>query len=263
MKTLESSHILARIIEAKRRRVEASRIRVPEAIVGNMASVTPQPISFHDALARKGARRIIAEVKKASPSKGILAKDLDVEALVRTYAESGAAALSVVTEQDFFQGNLGWVRKAGEASRLPVLRKDFVFDRYQILETRAAGASALLLIVAMLNVEELKVLLDSAGEAGLDAVVEVHDESEMEEALEAGATIIGVNNRDLKTFDVHLETSLRLGKMIPNDVLFIAESGIHNTRDVEFLADAGANAFLIGEYFLTADDPGAMLRGLL
>ncbi len=263
MKTLESTHILARIIKAKRRRVEDSRIRVPEAIVRNMASVAPRPISFHDAIGATGARRIIAEVKKASPSGGVLAEELDVEALARAYAGAGAAAISVVTEQDFFRGNLGWVKKAGEASRLPVLRKDFVFDRYQIFETRAAGASAVLLIVAMLRTEELKALLASAGEVGLDAVVEVHDEAELEEALEAGATIVGVNNRNLKTFDVSLETSARLGKMIPAGVLFVAESGIHSRKDIDFLTEAGADAFLIGEHFVTSPDPATTLRGLL
>ena len=146
---------------------------------------------------------------------------------------------------------------------MPVLRKDFVFDRYQIFETRAAGASAVLLIVAMLRTEELKALLASAGEVGLDAVVEVHDEAELEEALEAGATIVGVNNRNLKTFDVSLETSARLGKMIPAGVLFVAESGIHSRKDIDFLTEAGADAFLIGEHFVTSPDPATTLRGLL
>ena len=263
MKTLEPNHILARIIEAKRRRVAEDRLRVPEAIVGNMAAVAPSPISFHDAIGRTGSRRIIAEIKKASPSKGILAGELDVETLARTYASAGAAAISVVTEQDFFQGNLGWVKKAGQASGLPVLRKDFVFDRYQILETRAAGASAILLIVSMLETEELSTLLVSASEVGLDAVVEVHDESELAEALEAGAAIVGVNNRDLKTFHVRLETSIKLGKLIPDGVLFVTESGIHSKSDIEFLADAGADAFLIGEHFVTSPDPGSTLKGLL
>jgi indole-3-glycerol phosphate synthase len=169
----------------------------------------------------------------------------------------------VVTEERFFAGNLGWVRIARETSGLPVLRKDFLFDPYQIAETRAAGASAVLLIVAMLDPAELSQLMTSAGQVGLDVLVEVHDEAELDEALKAGAGIIGVNNRNLKTFEVDLETSLRLGERIPGDVLFVAESGIRDRADIARLQAAGADAFLIGESLVRSEDPGRVLGAFL
>ena len=171
--------------------------------------------------------------------------------------------MSVVTEEDSFQGNLGWVRQAADASALPVLRKDFVFDPYQILETRAAGASAVLLIVAILEPDELKRLIALAGQAELDVLVEVHDEPELEEALEAGAGIVGVNNRNLKTFEVQLETSVLIGRKVPDDVLFVAESGIETRQDIDMLRDAGADAFLIGEKLIRSRDPAKALKEML
>ena len=153
-----------------------------------------------------------------------------------------------MTEEDFFQGDLGWIAKAGEASRLPVLRKDFVYEPFQVYETRAGGASAILLIAAMVQAAELRDLVVLSLKMGLDALVEVHDEAELGEALEAGASIIGVNNRDLKTFDVDLQTSVRLAKLIPNDRMFVVESGIHGRADIDCLLNAGADAFLVGDY---------------
>jgi indole-3-glycerol phosphate synthase len=206
--------------------------------------------------------RIIAEVKKASPSKGILKADLDPAKQAAAYREAGACAVSVVTEEDFFQGDLGWVGKIAEASNLPVLRKDFVYEPFQVYETRASGASAILFIVAMLQPAELRELIAVATALKLDALVEVHDEAELGEALEAGASIIGVNNRDLKTFNVDVQTSVRLAELIPEDRLFVVESGIHGKTDVDLLLKAGADAFLIGEHFLTSNDPAAAIRGL-
>jgi len=206
---------------------------------------------------------LIAEVKKASPSKGVLSANLNVELLAGEYKHAGASAISVVTEEDFFQGDLGWVHQIKTATGLPVLRKDFIFEPFQVYETRSAGASAVLLIVAMLKPDELKSLHNLAVEIGLDVLVEVHDENELEEALDAGAQIIGVNNRDLKTFCVDMETSFRLSKRIPDDRIFVVESGIHSRKDIDALLDAGADAFLIGEHFVTSTDPGAALRGML
>ncbi len=263
MKTLESTHVLRKIVEAKRRRIADLKMRVPEAIVRKMASVQGPAPSFRAALEGPATTRIIAEIKKASPSKGVLIDLLDVEALAKTYGKAGASAISVVTEEDYFQGDLGWVRLAANASGLPVLRKDFLFEPYQLWESRAAGASAVLLIAAMLQPAELRALLETAREFQLDALVEVHDEEELSEALGAGASIVGVNNRDLKTFDVCLDTSLRLGARIPDDRIFVAESGIHHREDVEKLAGAGAAAFLVGEYLLSTTDPGDALRSLL
>jgi indole-3-glycerol phosphate synthase len=239
-----------------------AKMRVPVPIVKRMAETAKAVPSFREALANQQRVRIIAEVKKASPSKGVLKADLDPAEQAQTYAQAGACAISVVTEEDFFQGDLSWVGKIAEASRLPVLRKDFVYDSFQVYETRAAGASAILLIVAMLEPAELKDLLGLAKQLKLDVLVEVHDETELGEALEAGASIIGVNNRDLKTFNVDIQTSIRLAQLIPDDRPFVVESGIHNKADVECLLGAGADAFLIGEHLLTSSDPAAAIRGL-
>jgi indole-3-glycerol phosphate synthase len=263
MKRLEPNHVLSKILDAKRKRVADARMRVPEAIVKKMASMAAPRPSFRKALEIPERTRIIAEIKKASPSAGVLIDDLDVASLARAYAQAGASAVSVVTEEDLFQGNLGWVREAADASALPVLRKDFVFDPYQVFETRAAGASAVLLIVAMLDPEELKSLIEKADQVGLDVLVEVHDERELEEALGAGAEVVGVNNRDLRTFEVQLETSVLIGAKVPDDVLFVAESGIHSREDIDMLSEAGADAFLIGERLVRSPDPAEALREML
>jgi len=263
VKHLDRTHILTRIVEAKQRRLQVSRMRVPEAIVKRMAETAKPVSSLREALVNRERVRIIAEVKKASPSKGVLRESLDPSDLAGTYMKAGACAVSVVTEEDFFQGDLGWINQIRSAASLPVLRKDFVWESFQVYETRAAGASAILLLAAMLDLGELKQLIALSHRLKLDVLAEVHDENELGEALEAGAVIIGVNNRDLKTFDVTLDTSLRLAKLIPDDRLFVVESGIHTKRDIERLLDAGADAFLIGEHFLTAPDPAAAIRGLL
>src|SRR5262245_34449290 len=262
MKTLDRTHILTRIIEAKQKRLQATKMRVPEPIVKRMAETAKPAPSFRAALEMPQRVRIIAEVKKASPSKGVLKPDLDPAKQAAEYAEAGACAVSVVTEEDFFHGDLDWVAKAGEASGLPVLRKDFTYEPFQVYETRAGGASAILLIAAMLQPAELRDLIAVSVKVKLDALVEVHDEAELGEALEAGASIIGVNNRDLKTFNVDLQTSIRLAKRIPDDRFLVVESGIHSKADVDLLLAAGADAFLIGEYFLTSADPVAAIRGL-
>jgi len=263
MKALDRIHILSRIIEAKQKQLQKAKMRVPEAIVKRMAETAKPVPSFRAALENTQRVRVIAEVKKASPSKGVLKADLDPAKQAAIYAEAGACAVSVVTEEDFFQGDLSWIGKTAEASNLPILRKDFVYDAFQVYETRAAGASAILLIVAMLQPAELKDLIGLARDLKLDALVEVHDEIELGEALEAGASIVGVNNRDLKTFKVDVHTSVRLAERIPDDRLFVVESGIHGKAEIELLGKAGADAFLIGEHLLTSGDPAAAIRGLL
>jgi indole-3-glycerol phosphate synthase len=263
MKHLDRTHILTQIIEAKQKRLQASRMRVPEAVVKRMAETSKLAPSFREALQIPQRVRIIAEVKKTSPSKGVLKEGLDPAELAESYTKAGACAISVVTEEDFFQGNLGWINRIRSVSNLPVLRKDFVWEPFQLYETRAAGASAVLLIAAMLQPSELKGLITLSQKLKLDVLVEVHDENELGEVLEAGVSMIGVNNRDLKTFDVTLQTSLRLAKLIPEDRLFVVESGIHTKTDIDLLLNAGADAFLIGEYFLTSPDPATAIRGLL
>jgi indole-3-glycerol phosphate synthase len=262
VKELERAHILTRIVEAKKKRLHAAKMRVPEPIVKRMAETVKPVPSFREALEQQRRVRIIAEVKKASPSKGVLKVDLDPAAQALAYRAAGACAISVVTEEDFFQGELGWIDVIRKASNLPVLRKDFVYEPFQVYETRAAGASAILLIVAMLQPGLLKDLVALARSLNLETLVEVHDETEVGEALEAGADIIGVNNRDLKTFNVDIQTSVRLAKHIPDNRYFIVESGIHNTTDINLLLNAGADAFLIGEYLLMSADPAASIRGL-
>jgi indole-3-glycerol phosphate synthase len=263
MKVLESTHILTRIVDAKRQRLERTKMRVPEAVVKHFAFKTPAAPSLREALLNGKAVRVLAEVKKASPSKGVFTPDFSVATLVDAYTKAGASAISVVTEEDFFQGDLGWIAEIRDRSPLPVLRKDFVFDPYQIYETRNAKASAILLIVAMLRLDELRFFISLAKNVGLDAVVEIHDEAELREALEADAEIIGVNNRNLKTFNVDVQTSHRLAKLIPDDRIFVVESGIRDRADIDALLDAGADAFLIGETLIVSEDPGATLRGLL
>jgi len=263
MKRLESTHILTRIVEAKRHRLERTKMRVPEAVVKHFAIKAPTAPSLAESLQNSKKVRAIAEVKKASPSKGVSRPDFSVMNLVSAYTDAGASAISVVTEEDFFQGNVGWIAEIREMSPLPVLRKDFVFEPYQIYETRNAKASAILLIVAMLEPEELRRFISVATEIGLDAVVEVHDETELREALDAGAKIIGVNNRNLKTFEVDVQTSHRLAKLIPDDRIFIVESGIRDRVDIDSLLESGADAFLIGETLTVSENPGATLRGLL
>jgi len=263
MKHLDRTHILSRIIEAKQKRLQSARIRVPEAVVRRMASSASPAPSFRKALEAPQTVRLIAEIKKASPSKGVLNPNLDPERQAVIYTEAGACAISVVTEEDFFLGDLSWIRRIRRASSLPVLRKDFIFEAFQIYETRAAGASAILFIVAMLEPAELKEFIALAQEQGLDALVEIHDEVELEEALRAGASIIGVNNRDLKTFNVDVSTSLRLARLIPDESVFVVESGLTSRADIERLLEAGADAFLVGEHLVASADPAARLRGLL
>lgn len=263
MKKLHRTHVLTRITEAKRHRMSELKMRVPEAVVRKMAGMQGPVPSFHNAIKGGGPPRIIAEIKKASPSKGILIDPLDVEHIAKTYKEAGASAISIVTEEDYFQGDPGWIRLAANASGLPILRKDFVFEPYQLWETRATGASAVLLIAAMLDQAELKMLIRTAMQFDLDPLVEVHNEEELNEALAVGASIVGVNNRDLKTFKVNLDTSIRLGPSIPSDKTFVAESGIQSREDVEALSAVGASAFIVGEHLLKAPDPGHALRSLL
>jgi indole-3-glycerol phosphate synthase len=210
---------------------------------------------------------VIAEIKKASPSKGLIRKDFDVDWLARRYADGGAAALSVLTDEPYFQGSLRNLELASAAVVLPCLRKDFMIDEYQIVEARAHCADAILLIAAALTDQEMKRFSTSAKGLELDVLVEVHTGGELDRVLDAlgetGADAIGVNNRDLKTFDVRTETSLELVSRIPPAVARVAESGISSTKDIERLRDAGFEAFLIGESLMRQPDPGAALAALL
>jgi indole-3-glycerol phosphate synthase len=261
--------ILGRIVAAKRQELERRRREEPLGILRTrLDQGVPPTRSLAEAL-RGPSLGLIAEVKRASPSRGVLRADLDPKALVRTYASSGAAAISVLTEEQHFQGSLDDLEAARAVldgrggPRLPLLRKDFLFDAYHLFEARVYGADAVLLIAAILNPKRLAELLALARTLGMECLVEVHDERELERALAADAQIIGINNRDLRTFEVDLALSERLRPLIPADRVVVAESGIHTRADVERLQALGVNAVLIGEALVTAEDAGAKIGELL
>lgn len=220
--------------------------------------------SFKEALRNKEKPlNIIAEVKKASPSKGLICNDFRYIEIAKAYEEGGAAALSVLTESKYFQGSNQYLTEIKQVVNLPVLRKDFIIDPIQIYEAKAIGADALLLIVAALTEKELQAYLELATKLGLDALVETHNEEEVKIALEIGAEIIGVNNRDLQTFNVTLETSERLRKLIPQDKIFVSESGIHTEEDIRRLKSLKVDAVLIGESIVKQKDPSKKIKNLI
>lgn len=251
--------ILARIVDLKRKEVAAGSLLSLNALEETASRRTPR--DFHGALTTS-APAIIAEIKKASPSKGVLSANFDPTASARDYQRGGAAALSVLTDQPFFQGSLDHLRAAREACAIPVLRKDFTIHRAQIAEAGAAGADAILLIAAILSDSELRDFREYAESLQLAALVEVHDEEELDRAIGSGARILGVNNRDLHTFEVHLETSLRLAAKIPADAVRVSESGIHTAGDIARLRAAGYQAFLVGEHLMKSGDPARALQEL-
>ncbi len=207
-------------------------------------------------------RAVIAEIKKASPSKGVLCEYFDPAEIAKTYARGGAAALSVLTDREFFQGSLVDLQSARANVTIPVLRKDFTLDEVHVIEAAAHGADAILLIAAILDVREMRDFRELAQKFGLDALVEVHDEEELQAALDSGAEIVGVNNRDLNTFEVRLETSAKLVQKIWKNVAKVSESGIHSKADIDRLAEAGFDAFLVGEHLMKSSDPAAALKAL-
>ena len=255
---------LDQIVAATRRRIAETKPEADLRLLERQAG-SHVPRGFRRVLKSKSQNGIavIAELKRASPSRGLIRSDFDSARLAQELEAAGAAALSVLTDEEFFQGSLENVRRASASTKLPCLRKDFIVDEFQLLEARANGADAVLLIVAALSPEELKLLAARAGEYGLDVLCEVHDEEELRRAEHAGCTLIGVNSRDLRTFKVDLETAFRLADSIPKTALSVAESGINNGTDIARLRAAGYHAFLIGESLMKAKSPGEMLKGLL
>jgi len=255
--------VLDAILARTRERVEAERGRRPlgasHPAVAQASPVRP----FGEALVRPGRVNVIAEHKRRSPSRGVIREDLVPSDVARGYEAAGAAAISVLTDEPFFGGRVAHLEEVRRATALPVLRKDFVLDPWQVWEARVAGADAVLLIVAALTEAELRSLLGVVREARLDALVEVHDRSELDRALAAGSRIVGVNNRDLKTLNVSLQTALSLAPAIPDDVVAVAESGIRSSADLVRLREAGFDAFLVGERLMAAPDPGEALKRLL
>ena len=254
--------VLSEIIGKKRERVIAAQQVIPFDQLRNQAREAAQPHALRNAL-RPERINIIAEFKRRSPSKGTIRAHANLAATVESYEAGGAAAISVLTEEDYFDGSLDDLRAVKSTVKLPVLRKDFVFEEYQVYESAAAGADAILLIVAALQDETLSQLRQLAeDELQMDALVEVHNSEEMKRAKAAGATLIGVNNRDLRTFTVSLDTSLALAREAPPEALLISESGLHNSTDLQRLHAAGYHGFLIGESLMRAENAAAMLRDL-
>ena len=251
--------ILDTIVARKKEEVAALKAR---GIVAPELEIPPVR-GFIRALTDCAGVAVIAEAKKASPSKGVIRPDFDPVAIARSYQTGGAQALSVLTDVDFFQGSLAYIPAVRAAVQLPVLRKDFIIDPLQIKEARAYGADAILLIAAILETSQIEEYQAMALELGMDALVEVHDEAEVEKAVAAGSRLIGVNNRDLRDFSMDLNTTFRLQKMIPKDIPLVSESGIRDHQDMVRLAEHGVRAALVGETLMRAADPAEALRMLV
>jgi indole-3-glycerol phosphate synthase len=254
--------VLDRILESRRAEVEHRKKVLPETVLKYGVKAASPVRDFSAALSRDGIN-ILAELKPASPSHGVLRDPFDAPALAAAFQSAGAVALSVLTESEFFRGSLKNLRDARKSVDLPVLRKDFIFDPWQVWETRANDADSLLLMAAVLYDAQLRDLLALARELGMEPLVEVHTAEELGHALAAGSRIIGVNNRDLKTLDVRVDTSFELIERIPDDCLAVSESGLRSHDDLQKLRAAGFDAFLIGEHLMLASDPAAALSQLL
>ncbi len=244
--------------EIQERIQELNLVKLREKISSRL-----NPRSFSKAIKQKDGVTLIAEIKKASPSAGMIREDFQPSSLARAYEKGGAHALSILTDQHFFQGHLEHIPQARSVTSLPCLRKDFILDEYQVWEARLVEADAILLIVAALSTEKLLHLMKVAQEAELDVLMEVHDERELDVALEVNAPIIGINNRNLQTFQVDLKTTEKLAPKIPNDRIIVSESGIHTSNDVQRIRDYGAHAILVGESLLRQLDVEAAVRKLL
>ncbi len=257
--------MLSEILATKRTEVARAKERVPLAKLEKGLATAPPVRDFRSALANADGIALIAEVKKASPSKGVIREDFDPLAIAQTYVENGATCLSVLTDERYFQGKLSYLRSIRDLVDVPLLRKDFTVDPWQITESRIAGADAILLIVAGLSPCDLRELLQLTRDFGMTPLVEVHDRDEMLEALDAGADLLGVNNRDLHTFRTQLSVTLELAKEFPSssERLLVSESGIFTQKDVALLQSAGVNAILVGEALMREADIGAKVRELL
>jgi len=258
----KTGSVLDRMIEARRAAVQHRKHILPVPVL-RLGVEKGTPVRDFSAALSGPATNIIAELKKASPSRGLLRDPFDPILLAMQFEGAGAAALSVLTEEEFFHGSLESLRKARQVVSIPVLRKDFIFDPWQVWETRAADADSFLLIVAILDDSLLRELLDLGRELGMEALVEVHTREEAARAVETGARIIGINNRDLRTLSVRPETSFELVELLPDDCLAVCESGLRSAKEIARLRAAGFDAFLIGERLMESPDPSSALRQLL
>jgi indole-3-glycerol phosphate synthase len=257
--------ILNRILARKQQEISARRQTMPLDGLQQQALAASAPRGFVAALKRRvelGESAVIAEIKKASPSKGVIRENFDVVEIAQSYEAGGASCLSVLTDQDFFQGHEDFLVAARSACQLPVIRKDFIVDPYQVVESRAIGADCILLIVAALDDETLAGLHQDARTLGMDVLVEVHNREELERALKLELELVGINNRDLRTFDTSLDTTIKLLELIPAGCLVVTESGIHSREDIALMRQHDVNAFLVGEAFMRVPDPGQGLREL-
>ncbi|MBP7056664.1 MAG: indole-3-glycerol phosphate synthase TrpC [Candidatus Omnitrophica bacterium] len=255
--------MLTRIIEEKRRVVEEAKRRKPIEDLAHEAKNMCGKSTFKKNIARPHHINLIAEIKKASPSRGIIRGDFNPAKIALTYQAQGASAISVLTDERFFEGRLEYIKLVKSHTTLPVLRKDFIIDEYQIYESVAAGADAILLIADILSQSEMKKFYKLASSLGLDVILEVHNEEDVDKALASGGDIIGINNRDLSVFKVDLNVTQKLIRMIPPSKIKVSESGIKTHEDVMFLKSLGVNAVLIGEAFMEADDIGAKMREIM
>lgn len=258
--------ILQKIIRQKQQVVAERKRKIPLQVLQEKLSQAPKPRGFIQAIQDKlNARKIavIAEIKKASPSKGVIRQDFNPVEIANSYAKHGACCLSILTDEEFFQGSDECLKQVRAAVALPILRKDFMMDTYQIYESRIIGADCILLIVAALSDEQLKEFSILAQQLNLDVLVEVHDAAELDRALKLNTQLIGINNRDLRTFTTRLGTTLDLLKKIPQDKIIVTESGIHTRADIALMKKRGVNTFLIGEAFMSANDPGEKLAELV
>jgi indole-3-glycerol phosphate synthase len=255
--------ILDKILVETRQTIEQAKRRVPLETLQRNAETLPPPRDFHAALAAGEAVQLIAEVKKASPSAGIIRADFDPVAIARSYASAGAACLSVLTDEPFFQGHLDFLRAVRQAVDLPLLRKDFIVDPYQLWEARAAGADCVLLIAECLSVEELRTLHDQAHALGMQTLIELYEPENLPAVLATGTRLVGINNRNLRTFVTDLNHTIELAASIPDDRLVVGESGIREPADLRRLQAAGVKAVLVGESLMRQPDIAAAVRGLL
>ncbi|MDX2036784.1 MAG: indole-3-glycerol phosphate synthase TrpC [Isosphaeraceae bacterium] len=255
--------ILDQIVETKKREVAAASARMPLEELADQARTAPPVRDFAAALAGRGPIRMIAEVKKASPSAGIIRADFEPISIAKTYQAHGAACLSVLTDVSYFQGHLSYLARIRAATAIPLLRKDFIIDEYQVVEARLAGADAILLIAEILDDDRLRSLRERAREWGMSTLVEFHDEANLDRVLASGAEIVGINNRNLHRFETDLDQTFRLRSRIPDSVLLVSESGIASRADVERLEAARVDAILVGETLMRSDDIGRAVEELL